>query len=130
MYPEELKYTKTHEWVKKEDGEVAIGITAYAVEKLKDIVFIELPSIGAVVTKDSPFGTIESVKAVFELNSPVSGEVIAVNEAVNTSVDKVVKDPHGDGWIIRVKLKEQSELDNLMSKKEYEKFIQDIPKEG
>jgi len=125
MYPKELKYTKTHEWVKNEDGEAVIGITRYAVEKLKDIVFIELPSVGAKVTKDSPFGTIESVKAVFELNSPVSGEVIAVNEAVNTSVDKVVKDPHGDGWIIRVKLKEQSELDNLMSKEEYEKFIQE-----
>ena len=123
MYPEELKYTKTHEWVKKEDGEAIIGITAYAVEKLKDIVFIELPAVGGAVKKDSPFGTIESVKAVFEINSPVSGEVGAVNEEINTSVEKVVKDPHGEGWIIRVKLEEPGELEWLMGAKEYEDFI-------
>jgi len=130
MYPRELMYTKTHEWVKNEDGEAVIGITLYAVEKLKDIVFIELPSSGTVVKKDSPFGAIESVKAVFDLNSPVSGEVVAVNEAINTNIDKVVKDPHGEGWIIRIKLSDQKEFDNLMSSEKYEKFIQDIPEEG
>lgn len=124
MYPHELRYTKTHEWVKVENGEGTIGITAYAVEKLKDIVFIELPSPGTQVKKDSPFGVVESVKAVFDLNSPISGEIIAVNESLKDNVEPVVKDPHGEGWIIRVKLTDRSELDSLLSKDEYEKFIE------
>lgn len=124
MYPHELRYTKTHEWVKVENGEGTIGITAYAVEKLKDIVFIELPSLGTQVKKDSPFGVVESVKAVFDLNSPISGEIIAVNESLKDNVEPVVKDPHGEGWIIRVKLTDRSELDSLLPKEEYEKFIE------
>lgn len=129
MYPENLLYTKTHEWVKVEDGECVIGITLYAVEKLKDIVFIELPSLGTRVKKDSPFGAIESVKAAFDLNSPISGEVAAVNEKIKDNVDSVVKDPHNTGWIIRVKFTNRSEIDNLLSKEKYEKFIQGSSKE-
>ena len=123
MYPEDLKYTKTHEWVKVEDEEGITGITLYAVEKLKDIVFIELPSLGTIVKKDSSFGTIESVKAVFELNSPISGEVVAINEILKISVDPVTKDPHGKGWIIKVRLKDKNELNDLMTAEEYENYI-------
>ena len=125
MYPKDLKYTKTHEWVKVEDGEGITGITLYAVEKLKDIVFIEPPSLGTIVKKDSSFGTIESVKAVFELNSPVSGEVTAVNEILKTSVDPVTKDPHGQGWIIKVRFKDKNELNDLMGVEEYEDYIKE-----
>ena len=125
MYPKNLKYTKTHEWVKVEDEEGITGITLYAVEKLKDIVFIELPSLGTIVKKDSSFGTIESVKAVFELNSPVSGEVTAVNEILKTSVDPVIKDPHGQGWIIKVRFKDKNELNDLMGAEEYEDYIKE-----
>ena len=125
MYPKNLKYTKTHEWVKVEDEEGITGITLYAVEKLKDIVFIELPSLGTIVKRDSSFGTIESVKAVFELNSPISGEVVAVNEDLKTSVDPVIKDPHGQGWIIKVRFKDKNELNDLMGVEEYEDYIKE-----
>lgn len=125
MYPKELKYTKTHEWVKAEGGEGLIGITAYAVEKLQDIVFIELPAAGVEVKKDSSCGAIESVKAVFELNSPVSGTVIYVNETLKTSIEPVIKDPHGRGWIARIKFKDKSELNNLMDEREYEDYIKE-----
>lgn len=126
MYPKELRYTKTHEWVKVEDGEGLIGITAYAVEKLKDIVFIELPSLGSIIKKDSPCGAIESVKAAFDLNSPLSGEVVAVNEVLKASVEPVTKDPHSQGWIIRLKISQADELKTLMTAEEYEEYLKGI----
>ena len=119
MYPGKLKYTKTHEWVKVEDGEEIIGITAYAVEQLMDVVFIELPSLGSILKKDSPFGAIEAVKAAFELYSPLSGEVIAVNDVLKANVDLVVKDPHDRGWMIRLKISQPDELNGLMTAEEY-----------
>ena len=123
MYPKELRYAETHEWIRFEDGEGLIGLTAYAVEKLKDVVFIELPALGSKVKRGSPCGVIESVKAVFDLNAPVSGEVTGVNEALKTNVEPVVKDPHNEGWIARIKLEDRNELNDLMNAQEYENYI-------
>lgn len=123
MYPGELKYTKTHEWIKVEKGEGIIGITAHAVEQLIDVVFIEFPSLGSILKKDFPFGAIESVKAAFELYSPLSGEVVAVNDTLNASIDLVTRDPHGRGWMVRLKINQPDELNGLMTAEEYEKYL-------
>jgi len=123
MYPEELKYTKTHEWIKVE-GEIAtIGITDFATKKLTDLVYIELPSVGEKITQGSPFGSIESVKAVSDLNSPVSGEVVEVHEELSQNLDLISKDPYGEGWMIRVRIENVEEIKSLMDSREYEEWI-------
>lgn len=124
MYPEDLKYTETHEWVKFEESQktVAVGITQYAVGQLSDIVFIELPKAGDRLKKGMPFGAIESVKAVFDLNSPVSGEVVEVNESLAADFDALKNDPYGKGWMMKVKTENQKELDALMNAEDYENF--------
>ncbi len=120
MKPQDLRYSETHEWVKA-DGEVAIlGITDYAVEHLSDLVFIELPEVGDDVAEGDAFGTIESVKAVSDLNSPVTGEVIEVNDALADELDLLANDPFGSGWLIKVKVSDPSEMDALISSTEYE----------
>jgi glycine cleavage system H protein len=129
MYPKDLKYTKTHEWIKVEGNTATIGITEYAVNQVKDIVFIELPKVGIKIKADSPFGTLESVKAVFELFSPVSGEVIEVNEKINEKLDIVSKSPHEEGWMIKIKLDDIKELDKLMNSDDYEKYLKEEIKE-
>jgi len=118
-YPTDRKYTKEHEWITS-DG--TIGITHYAQDSLGDIVFVELPKVGTEITAGKPFGTVESVKAVSDLNAPVSGTVNAVNEDLATSPEKVNKDAHGS-WMVKIKVKDPAELNALLSAPDYEKFV-------
>ena len=118
-YPTDRKYTKEHEWISA-DG--AIGITHYAQESLGDIVFVDLPKVGAEITAGKTFGTVESVKAVSDLYAPASGTVTAINGDLATSPEKVNKDAHG-AWMVKVKLKDASELNELLSAADYEKFV-------
>ena len=119
-YPEHLKYTKEHEWIDLESGQV--GITDHAQDSLGDIVFVELPKVGAEIAAGKSFGTVESVKAVSDLFAPVSGTVTAINDTLNASPEQVNKDPHG-AWMIRLKLKDPSEGAKLLSAADYEKFV-------
>ena len=125
MYPKELRYTKTHEWTRKEEKVVTVGITSFAVEELSDIVYVELPSKGDRVEKGSNFGVVESVKAVVELYSPVSGEIVGVNQKLQDEPGLLNKDPYGEGWIIKATLEKEGELDDLMAAEEYEKFVEE-----
>jgi len=119
IVPENLKYTEEHEWVSV-DGDVAtIGITDYAQSELGDIVFVELPEIGFETTKAEPFGSIEAVKAVSDMFAPVSGEVTEVNDRLIDEPEIINKDPYGEGWFIKVKLADESELKSLLSAEDY-----------
>ena len=120
--PEELSYTKTHEWVKRE-GEIAtVGITDHAQDELGDVVFIELPEEGASFEAGDSFGTIESVKAVSDLYTPVGGEVVEVNGTLNDNPERVNEDPYGGGWMIRLRTSEEG---NLLSAEEYQKVLEE-----
>jgi glycine cleavage system H protein len=123
--PQELRYTEEHEYVKEtgEAGVVTVGITDYAQDQLGDVVFVELPTVGASFVRMEVFGTIEAVKAVSELFSPVAGEVVAVNEALDGNPALVNTDPYGEGWMVRVRLSDPTELDALMDAESYEKRI-------
>ena len=123
--PEELKYAKEHEWAKVEKNYVTIGITDFAQSQLGEVVYIELPAKGTNVQKDKPFGVIESVKAVSDLYSPVSGEVTEVNSGLEESPEIVNDDPYGEGWMIKIMPSDKSELDTLLSAKEYEEFLKE-----
>jgi glycine cleavage system H protein len=121
--PSELKYTKEHEWVRL-DGDVGtVGITDYAQDQLGDIVFVELPAAGKAVKQMEKFGEIESVKAVSELYSPVTGEVVEANPALAGSPERVNDDPYGEGWMLRIRLSDPGEIDKLLSAEEYDDFI-------
>ena len=121
-YPTELKYTKDHEWIRLDESTGQIGITDYAQEQLGDVVYVELPEVGRVVTQGEQFGSVESVKAVSDLYCPVSGEVVEVNTALETQPELVNKDPHGN-WMIVVKLSKPDELDDLIDASAYEELI-------
>lgn len=123
MYPSDYRYTKEHEWIKNDGGVGTIGITDYAQHALGDVVYVELPKVGAKFEAGKRFGTVESVKAVSEIYCPVSGEVIAVNDALSSSPEKINSDPHGEAWLIKVKLAKPGELDGLMDAAAYQKFI-------
>lgn len=124
MYPEELKYNNEHTWLRLEgDGLGRVGITYYAQEQLKEVVFVDLPEVGTGVTHMEPFGTIESVKATNDLFSPVSGEVVEVNNALKDEPTLVNKDPYGKGWMIAIKMSDLSEVDLLISAQEYQALI-------
>ena len=118
MYPSDLKYTTDHEWIRVSDGEGRIGITDYAQKQLGDVVFVDLPEVGATVSRGEPFGSIESVKAVSELFAPVSGVVTAVNAAVKDRPEQVNSAPH-DSWMIAVRLDEPDELTELLDSAQY-----------
>ena len=122
--PSELKYTKEHEWVRVDGDTGTIGITDYAQDQLGDIVFVELPAVGAAISAAQKFGEIESVKAVSELFAPVSGEVTEANDGLADSPELVNDDPYGDGWLVKVRLSAAAELDGLLSADEYEAFIE------
>lgn len=124
-FPQDLKYTKEHEWVKVEGDSVTIGITDYAQDSLGDVVYVELPQEGGSVTKNEPFGVVESVKAVSDLYSPVSGNVMEVNDAIIDSPEAVNDDPYGDAWMIKVELSSADELDDLLSADDYQSFIEE-----
>jgi len=120
-YPTDFKYTKEHEWLKVDGNTGTIGITDHAQNSLGDIVFVDLPKVGAEIAAGQTFGSVESVKAVSDLYAPVSGTVIAVNETLNTSPEEVNKDAHA-AWMIKVTLKDPAEIGKLLSAADYEKF--------
>jgi glycine cleavage system H protein len=120
--PEDLQYTKSHEWVRIEDGTATIGITDHAQEELGDVVFVELPEVGATIEAGDSFGTVESVKAVSDLYTPVGGEVVEVNSSLEDAPEKINDDPYGEGWL--VKLRTSGEAD-LLSPEEYEKVVEE-----
>ena len=120
--PEELQYTKSHEWVRTEGDTATIGITDHAQDELGDVVFVELPEVGATLDAGDSFGTVESVKAVSDLYTPVGGEVVEVNETLNDQPEKINEDPYGEGWI--VKLSASGEGD-LLSASDYEQFLEE-----
>ena len=123
-YPADLKYTKEHEWVRVEsDTVVVVGITEYAVEELGDVVFVELPEVGTEVTAMGQFGEIESVKAVSELYSPVSGKVVERNAQLADTPEVVNDSTYRDGWMIKVEIGDAAQIDGLMSAQEYEEFL-------
>jgi glycine cleavage system H protein len=121
--PADLRYTKEHEWAKREGDRVRIGITAYAQEQLGDVVFVELPKIGSKVTAHQTFGVVESVKAVSDLFAPISGEVVEVNGDLPNAPQAVNQDPYGRGWMLLVKPSSAGEFDQLMTAQQYEAFL-------
>jgi glycine cleavage system H protein len=120
--PEELEYTRSHEWVRTEDDTATIGITDYAQEELGDIVYVELPEQGDTFDAGDSFGSIESVKAVSELYTPVGGEVVEVNEALNNSPEKINEDPYGEGWLVKLRVSEEGDL---LSASDYEQLLEE-----
>jgi glycine cleavage system H protein len=122
-YPTNYQYTKEHEWVLVEGGSGTIGITDHAQHELGDIVFVDLPKVGAKVTKGQTFGSVESVKAVSDIYAPVSGEVTEINEALAKTPEKLNEDPHGGAWLIKVKLADTGEAKELLSAADYEKYV-------
>jgi glycine cleavage system H protein len=120
--PEELQYTRSHEWVRTEGDTATVGITDYAQDELGDIVFVELPEEGATFGAGDSFGTVESVKAVSDIYAPVGGEVVKVNEALNDSPEKINEDPYGDGWIIKLRVSDEGDL---LSASDYEQLLEE-----
>jgi glycine cleavage system H protein len=125
IYPEDLRYTKEHEWLEVRGGTATVGITQYAQAELGDIVYVELPQAGAAVVSGEPFGTVESVKAVSELFAPASGTVAEVNAALAGNPERVNKDPYGEGWMIRITMADAKEVDALMTAAQYRKYVED-----
>jgi glycine cleavage system H protein len=121
-YPSDRKYTKEHEWIKADGNQATVGITHYAQESLGDIVFVELPKVGAELASGKTFGSVESVKAVSDLYAPASGTVTEVNGELTTAPEKVNKDAHG-AWMLKMNLKDAAELNSLLSAADYEKFV-------
>jgi len=122
--PEDNRYAKSHEYVHLEGDVATIGITDYAQKELGDVVFVELPQVGSQLDAADELGSIESVKAVSELFAPVSGEVVEVNEALSDKPDLVNTDPYGDGWMIRIRVSDPTEIDELMTAEEYDEYIE------
>ncbi|HEV2714526.1 MAG TPA: glycine cleavage system protein GcvH [Terriglobales bacterium] len=123
-YPTDFKYTKEHEWIEADGNSATVGITDYAQESLGDIVFVEMPKVGAELSAGKAFGTVESVKAVSDLYAPASGTVTEVNNELATAPEKINKDAHST-WIMKIKLKDPGELNSLLSAADYEKFVAD-----
>jgi len=124
-YPEDCLYTKEHEWIRVNGDTGTVGITHYAQKQLGDIVFVELPKVGDHFDTSESFGTVESVKAVSDIYCPVSGEVSETNEAVVNSPEMLNSDPHGDAWLIEIKIQKASELEDLMSAEEYDEYLRE-----
>lgn len=123
MYPEELRYTKEHEWVRVEGGTGTVGITDHAQQELGDIVYVDLPKVGAHVEQGKSLGSVESVKAVSDIYSPVSGEVTGINESLADKPEKLNEDPHGAAWLVKIKLSAAGEVEGLLSAADYEAYI-------
>ena len=122
--PKDLRYSSEHEWVAVEEGIARVGITDYAQDQLGDVVYVELPEVGTAVQKEEPFGVIESVKAVSDIFSPVSGTVVEVNVDLPSSPEMVNDDPYGDAWMIGIQISEPDELEDLMDAEEYTAFVE------
>ena len=126
--PNDRKYTREHEWAKAEGGDtVTMGITDYAQEMLTDVVYVELPKTGRKVKQSEPIAVVESVKSVSDIFAPVSGEVVEVNQALEATPELVNKDAFGEGWIVRIRPENPSEIDGLMAAEQYEEFIKANP---
>lgn len=121
--PDNLKYTKDHEWILVEGNKATIGITEYAQEELGDIVFVEIETVGESLNKEEVFGTIEAVKTVSDLFMPASGEILEKNEKLDDEPELINKDPYGDGWMIKISLSDTSEIDGLLSPSAYKQLI-------
>ncbi len=122
-YPDGLKYHPEHDWAKIEGDEATFGITWYAQDALGEVVFYEPPESGAEITKDKPYAEVESVKAVSDVIAPLSGEITAVNEALTDSPEKINEDPYGEGWLVKVKLTDTSEIDQLLDAAAYKELL-------
>ncbi len=123
-FPSDLKYSKDHEWIKVLDDQTAlVGITDYAQSELGDIVYVEVETVGETLDKDEVFGTVEAVKTVSDLFMPVSGEILEFNELLEDEPEKINSDPYGDGWIIKIKIVDPSQLDELMDADTYKEYI-------
>ncbi len=123
MVPSNLRYTKDHEWVRVEGEQATLGITAYAADQLGDIVFVELPEVGRSLEQAAVFGVVESVKAVSDLFAPVSGEVVAINAALATNPELVNSSPYDDGWMVRIRVGDPTQLDELLDPDAYDALI-------
>jgi len=122
-FPEDLKYSKEHEWVLVEDNVATVGITDFAQDQLGDIVFVELPAVGDKVSKEDAFGVVESVKAVSDIYAPVSGKVLEVNDDLPENPEMVNEGAYGDGWMIKIEMSDPDELQDLMTAAEYEEYV-------
>jgi glycine cleavage system H protein len=122
MYPTEYLYSKDHEWIRVQDDVCTMGITEFAQQELGEVVYVELPEVGQMFDSGDEIGTIESVKAVAEVYTPVAGEIVEINEAVTDDPELLNEDPHGDGWLIKVRFSSASDLKDLMNAEKYEEF--------
>jgi glycine cleavage system H protein len=123
LYPEELKYVKTHEWVRIEGDSATIGITSFAADQLGDVTFVELPKVGSKFKKEEKFGVIESVKSVSDLFMPLAGEITAINDKLTSEAEIVNLDCYNEGWMLKVKMDNKGDLDDSLSADEYKKFV-------
>lgn len=124
MYPEDYRYSKDHEWIRIEDDICVLGITHYAQDELGEVVFVELPDVGQTFAAHDEIGTIESVKAVAEVFTPVSGEIVEVNETLEEAPEMVNADAHGEGWLVKIRFTAGAELEELMSAEAYQQFLE------
>jgi glycine cleavage system H protein len=124
-YPDDLKYHREHDWARIEGDEATCGVTWFAQDALGELVHFEAPREGSTVTKDSPYGEVESVKAVSDVIAPLSGEILEVNQKVVEAPETVNEDPHGEGWLIRIRLSDPSEVDSLLDADAYKQFLAD-----
>ena len=122
-YPENLRYTKEHEWVSVNGDIGTVGITFHAQSELGDIVYVDMPTPGAAVTAGESFGSVESVKAVSEIYSPVTGEVVEANETLKDAPEKLNDDPHGEAWLVKIRLSDKSQIDGLMDASKYQAYV-------
>ena len=129
-YPTQFRYTKDHEWIDAKGDVATIGITDYAQHELGDVVFVELPAAGTALTTGKTFASVESVKAVSEIYAPANGQVIEANAALQSKPESINTDPHGAGWLVKVKLSNPAELNELMDAKAYEDYIEEKKKEA
>jgi glycine cleavage system H protein len=122
-YPENYRYTKEHEWAKVEGDIATIGITYHAQKELGDIVYVDLPKVGAAVDQGKTLGSVESVKAVSDIYSPISGEVTEINESLAAAPEKLNEDPHGDAWLVKLKISAPDQVASLLSAKDYQEYV-------
>lgn len=124
-FPKKLRYTREHEWIQIEGNQATVGITDYAQHELGEVVFVELPKVGDSVTKDEPFGVVESVKAASDIYAPVSGEVTETNDDLVSSPELINDDPYGDAWLVRVEMSDKAEIEHLMTAAEYQEYVEE-----
>src|SRR5512142_2717241 len=124
-FPEDLRYTREHEWARKKGARIVVGITDFAQDQLGDVVYVELPDVGDAVKKGESFGVVESTKAVSELFAPVSGKIVEVNDPLSDAPETINEDPYGEGWMVTIEPSDPSELDALLDPKAYSAFVEE-----